>query len=928
MYQAQATISLNLQDALPVNPVPLRTTFRRTDADPTGAVYDPGRKLVYVAVDGLNEVVVFSAVDAHTVATIPVAQANQVDLTADGTQLIVGTRTSSFSIVDPSSLQVVKKIPLATGAIPVTVGLPMAAQPVTLANGKVLFVVADGLSTGSSLLEWDPSSDTFIDPAPAFIIGKIILVRSFDHSTVLALGGGGLSLYDSAADSFGMVQNISASAVALNPDGSRIAILTGSPTPGAQQVSLLDRQFNTIATYTMNSLSVPTDLIFSRDGSAVYVFASGVVVAFSSKDLTLLGICPGQGYFGVDEPPDIDETGMIFAPALQQRGLAFLDVSTPTALGVDEPVNLSLNPPQGALSSTSPTVLTGVQGLTNGAQVYFGAAPGSSQPTPGTNVTFTSPTTIQVTPPASRSPGAVNVSVMNPDGWLTVVPDGYTYGTQVLAVTPNSGPPSGGTTVTVYGYGMDFNRDQVQVTVGGQPATITQVFPGPGISPFPFPMDFLTFTAPAGNPGSADIVITTPAGSATVPGGFHFIQNVQSFGLPGGSAAQLAYDQPRQRVYASVASSNKVDVFDLKALQFLPAFTAGNSPQGLALTPDGMKLVVTNAADNSASVINPNTGASLATISFENLQGLPFECAPLQPYAVATTSKQQAIIAASCTGVDGGLLIAVDLTTNTIGCGSSVGCAAMVALYHSSFLYIVSSADGSKVFVAEGFGEGAAPLGLWDVTADTFSSRTFYAATFNAISADGSVLAKDFATLGLDLYEMSVVQDVDYLSTGVNNPNYVFGEKLHPSGGLLYAPQVSAVDIFDTHHGHLVRRVWLPVQIPLTLDAMAIDETGARLFLISSGGMTIVTLADLPLSIGLIVPDQAPAAGGTELVIRGSGFQSGATVQFGTIATAANYVDASTLTVITPAAPPGPLRITISNPDGSTYSLDAAFVAQ
>jgi len=899
--------------------------------DPTGAVYDPGRKLVYVAVDQLNEVVVFSAVDGHTVATIPVAEANQVDLTADGTQLIVGTRTSSFFIVDPSSLQVVKKIPLGTGAIPVTVGLPMASQPVTLANGKVLFVVADALSTGSSLLEWDPSSNTFTDPVPAFIIGPIILVRSFDHSKVLALGGGGLSLYDSATDSFGAVQNISASAVALNQDGSRIAILTGSPTPGAQQVSLLDGQFNTLATYTMNSLSVPTDLILSRDGSAVYVFASGVVVAFSSTDLTLLGVAPGQGSFGVDEPPDIDETGMIFAPALEERGLAFLDVSAPTALGVDEPVNLSLNPPQGALSSTSPTILTAVQGLTNGAQVYFGAAPGSNQATPGTNVTFTAPTTIQVTPPPSGNAGAVNVSVMNPDGWLTVVPDGYTYGTQVLAVTPNSGLASGGTTVTVYGYGMDFNQDQVQVTVGGQPATITQVFPGPGISPFPFPMDFLTFTAPAGYPGSADIVITTPAGSATVHGGFHFIQSLQSFPLPDGPSAvlaQLAYDQPRQRVYASVASSNRVDVFDLKALQFLPAFAAGNSPQGLALTPDGAMLVVTNAADDSASVINPSTGATLATISFANLQGLPFQCAPLQPYAVATTSKQQAIIAASCTGVGSGMLIAVDLTTSTLGCGSSVGCAAMVALYNLPYLNIVSSADGTKVFVVEGPGGGAAPLGLWDVTADTFSWRPFFSASFSAINADGSVLAKDFATLGLDLYELSVVQDVDYLSTGVNNPNYVFGEKLHPSGGLLYAPQVSAVDVFDALHGHLLRRVWLPVQIPLTLDAMAIDETGARLFLISSGGLTLVTLADLPLSIGSIVPNQAPATGGTELLIRGSGFQSGAAVQFGTIASVASYIDASTLTVITPAVSPGPTRITISNPDGSTYSLDAAFVAQ
>ena len=95
-FTAQATMTLNLVNGLPTNPAPSRTTFRRTDMDTTGVAYDPVRKLLYAAVDPLNELVVYSSVDAHTVATIPMAEPNQPALTADGTQLIVGTGTRRF----------------------------------------------------------------------------------------------------------------------------------------------------------------------------------------------------------------------------------------------------------------------------------------------------------------------------------------------------------------------------------------------------------------------------------------------------------------------------------------------------------------------------------------------------------------------------------------------------------------------------------------------------------------------------------------------------------------------------------------------------------------------------------------------------------------------------------------------------------------
>lgn len=925
-FTTQATMTLNLVNGLPVNPAPSRTTFRRTDMDTTGLAYDPVRKLVYAAVDQLNELVVYWSVDAHTVATIPLEEPNQPALTADGTQLIVGTRNSSFYIIDPATLQVIKRVtlPLNSPAVPVQAA-PLRLA--TLSSGKVLFVVEEIGTNGAQLLEWDPATNSFTNPDPTIVNEDILLCSSYDHSHVLVTANGGVKLFDAVADKMGPLQSLPwFAAGALNMDGSRIVIV-GGPIAGVQQVTLLDGQFNIIATYAINMLSLATEVLFSRDGSKVYVFTGSTTAVLSGTDLSLLGTTPSAGGSGVDYPPDIDETAMVFQATPGSRGATFLDVSSPVALGVDEPYgNGSVTPPQGTVTSPGSVSVWAGQGLTNATEVYFGAPPGSPNAAPGKNVTGANGTTLTVTPPSGTAEGAANVTLANPDGWVTVLPDGFTYGLQPLLATPNGGPVSGGTTVTVYGYGMAFSEGQVQVTVGGKAAAVTQVFAGPGISPFPFPMDTLKFTTPAGSAGSADIVITTPAGNATISKGFLYVADPQTFAS--GSLAQLVYDQVRQKIYASDTDANRVDVFDLNAMKFTGSIAVGNSPAGLAMTPDNAQLVVTNVGDGTASVVNLSTGTVSATIPFTNAPGLPEQCGAVQPYVVTTTDNHQALFAISCTDVEGGSFVPLDLTTNTFGCGGSQGCAALVPQFNSPSLFATSSEDGSKVFVAEGSYIGELPIGVWDVTADTFTSRPFGSAGQTAINADGTILAKDFVMFGLDLYETAVVQEVDYLSAGVENPNYVYGEKLHPAGGLLYAPLNNELDVLDARRGRLIWRIALPTQTAVTLDAMAVDEMGARFFLITTGGLTLVSLPTLPLSVGTILPNQGPAAGGTVVVIRGSGFQSGATVTFANQVADTTYMDGNTLKVMVPALAAGPARVIVTNPDGTAYAVDAGFVAQ
>ena len=903
-------------------------------------VYDPFHKLVFAAVSQTNLLHENSSTDVQPVATIPMSGPWGLDIAPDGSRILVGSQTRYLYLVDPVSLQVVGQIPMVSNLFD-GVAFPAPLRPVVLASGKVL--VATG---GSPPYEWDPVADVWSNPTPPnFAPGDSAIRRSADHQKVVvaAVNENTLAVFDSASDSYGPVQKITTTAAALNSNGSRIAVLGPSPSiPGGNQVDLFDSQFNVIATYQLDAEVMPSDLVFSRDDSLLYVQSGGSVVALRAADLSYAGAVPSAGNGGVDYPSDIDETGMIFSfsEGAGIRSTIFTDASTPCALGTNQPYNMSLTPPQGNISSPAPTTLNAGGGITAQSQVYFGAPPGSPQATPGTNLQVSPSTAVQVTPPAAQAAGAVNVTVTNPDGSVGIAADGYSYGSSILAATPNSGPATGGTSVKIYGYGLAFSMSQIQVTVGGKAATVTSAFAGPGVSPFLFPMDQVTFTTPAGIPGPADIVVTTPVGSATVANGFNYLQNVRTYPVSS-TLAEIAYDQSRQRLYATDYKTNLVYVFDLSAQKYLTPITVGNSPLALAITPDFTRLVVSNAADGTISIVDLTGVSATRTVPVANLSNLPVQCGPAVPYAVATTSKNQAVIALQCPNITEGEYIVLDLGTFAIGCGASQGCAAMEAAYPQNLdlvLAISGTTDGSKLF----FWNGIA-IGLWDVNADAFTSQSSGNMTLTspvvqtAAAADGTVFAQItgigtmyFNIYGIEnpsLYQFSLLQDTDYLLTAGFDTSALPSEKLHPSGALLYLPNVAGLSIYDVHRGHLVRRISLPTQIAPTFDAINVDQTGSQVFLISSTGLTVVSIADLPVSLGSIAPAQGAAAGGISVKLRGSGFQSGAQVFFGTSSAIVAFVDSSTLDVTTPSLPIGSVRVVVVNPDGSQYSLDDAFTA-
>jgi DNA-binding beta-propeller fold protein YncE len=899
--------------------------------DTTGVVYDPVHKLVFAAVQQMNTVQVFAPSTGQTVASIAIPSPRQLDISADGSHVLVGTTTNYLYWVDPVKLQVMGTVPAASPLFPGLMDKPL--RPVTLAGGKVLVGMGDFPPR-----EWDPATNTWSNPTPSgFDAGQDVIRRSGDHSKaiVASLNGDTVAIFDAASDSYGPVQNMELTAAALNSDGTRIAVLGRSPTiPGGMQVRLFDQDFKVLASYdlTADAAGTPTldDVLFSRDDGTVFVEASNYVTALNAKDLSFLGQTASPGLGSAEYPSDIDETNMIFSP-WTQRATTFTDASSPCALGTNEPVNVTLTPHQGSKSAPGAVTLYAASGITAETQVYFGAPPGSPDVTPGVNVTPNPPASLTVTPPAAANDGAVNVTVTNPDGSLAIAVDGFSYGSSVLSVATNSGPAAGGTSVTVYGYGMAFDAGQISVTVGGNGATVTSAFAGSPLSGFPFPLDQVTFTTPAGNPGAADIVLKTPVGTATVKDGFHYLAKAKSFAASGG-LTEAVYDRSRKRLYAADGGSNAVVVFDATQQQFLSSITVGNAPQALAITPDLNTLVVSNGADASISIVDLTGLNPVRTVQVGNLPDLPAQCGQILPFGVVTTSKNQAVIALSCSGLTAGRLIVLDLATRTIGCGTSAGCAAMLAAFPDEAdqnVTMSGTPDGSSVLLWNGAG-----IGRWDVNADTFTAQRFglnllpSPVVQTASAGDATDFALVYGIFDPNLYQFSLMQDVDYLHSGVNSTDSLPGEKLDASGGLLYFPEGTGFSIYDVHQGHIKRRVALQDPPAMTFDAMAIDDTGSQVFLLTAKGLTMIDIGDVPLSIGHVQPASGPTSGGATVLVRGSGFQSGAKVLFDKTQAATEFVDASTLRVASPAITAGGVRITVVNPDGSQYSLDNGFTAQ
>jgi hypothetical protein len=472
---------------------------------------------------------------------------------------------------------------------------------------------------------------------------------------------------------------------------------------------------------------------------------------------------------------------------------------------------------------------------------------------------------------------------------------------------------------------------------------------------YPFSLERITVTTPPGSPGKAGISITAPSGNTTAPKSFQYLSASATF-PHSGSYKFLLNDDQRQQIYLS--ATDHVDVFDRTTQVFRsPIEPPPNGPppdaglRGLALTPDRSQLIVADFGAQSVYLISPDGGANNGTqVPVGGVPGY----ANSGPARVAATSAATVFVGLSgeggATGGCNSCLGQMDLTASPPTLEPAPQ-PEVTSLTGAPLLQADSAGD--IVYLAFGTAPGG-PVAQWTAAAPnafTVSSANDSSSDLST-SADGTLFAMrsknstEIRGTDLSLFSTPVSAELESIPGRVAVP----GVALHPSGALLFDPFLdgpppsappaqgirSGIDIRDAHSGQLRLRIYLPEPFAmLSADTdglhgsfLTTDENGEYLFALTTSGLTVIQLVSMPLGIGSLSPASGAAAGGTSITIRGSGFRSSTKATLGGKSANVTFKDVNTLLMTTPVLSAGPQQLILSNPDGESVSLDAAFVAQ
>ncbi|MGW7751723.1 IPT/TIG domain-containing protein [Streptomyces violaceusniger] len=193
-------------------------------------------------------------------------------------------------------------------------------------------------------------------------------------------------------------------------------------------------------------------------------------------------------------------------------GSGVVPVTVTTAGGTSNPLNFfyvgapfksALSTGAGPLVGGNTVTINGT-GLSTATAVHFGA----NTATP----TIVSDSQITAVVPTGAAAGTVGVSVTTAGGTNNGFSYTYVDVPTVIGFTPASGPPSGGTAVTITGTNLSTTQS---VTFGGNAAPFTVINDTSLSAVSPPTAD--------GAPGPADITVTTLAGSATAATPFQYV---------------------------------------------------------------------------------------------------------------------------------------------------------------------------------------------------------------------------------------------------------------------------------------------------------------------------------------------------------------------------------------------------------------------
>ena len=651
--------------------------------------------------------------------------------------------------------------------------------------------------------------------------------------------------------------------LAITPDGKSI-LLTGIDSSGLHgEVLVYDAKTltQTAVFPVAGDVSGARSLIVSPDSTTLYMSAWGIVYAYNLASGAEIGWTPNVTvepiYAGLLVGPAYeadfqasDNTGLIAGP--MEEGVGFVD----TANLQTGPVGFNFTN-EYIFPATGPaaggTVIRGDGGSLNGNKltaVYVGG-------NPATSLSQTDTVSYATTPPGP--PGPVDVYAAMSNGGLLIAPEGFSYGPTILEVTPDAATAEGGGTGFVYGYGFGSTEEDspipadLQITVGGKQVAVTAYVPNAyGVEGPPFNLQGASYTIPPGIAGaSADVVVTTPSGTATAA--LHYLPAVQQFALSGAQLAEGIYDAKRNLYYFT--DTSQIRVFSLSQGQWLssiqvPAGAAGATHRlwGIALSPDGSKLAVTDTGTALIYLVNPDAPGSVQSFS-----------APLNETPVGLAVSNTGMVYFAARGEVGGISAAFF----TLDTGSGTVTKLNVNGVWSNLFKVAITSDSSTVFFNEGGIVFSVDTATGKLTYDAEDAGCCFGDYDLTLSADQTTLESNSYLYDRGLNGESYLSLTVRESLGFSNIAYVYGTKLSPDGSLLFQPSTNGIDVYDGRRGTLRQRISLPFALSSNYDALVSDGKDNVLIAITGqngSGIAVVDLSSLavpaPLPYLQKLPDQ------------------------------------------------------------------------
>jgi hypothetical protein len=854
---------------------PLRTRYLRTNAyyDPNSlqfapphfSVYDSAHRQFFVSNPYMNEIDVFSAASETQTAVISVPMAWGIDISPVDGSLWAGTFLGDLYNINTSTLSVIARYPTNTigpSGFQAQTALVLADGNLVLQGGSGGILGVDGWANN---VIWNPSTnamDTGTSGSGSLCNenGGIALdgTRTYVLVTTVDEGGGPLPLcsYDSVTRIATYTTYVPAEAtfvrqIVPTPDGTKVFVTTnldGVLVFNPQTLQMVG-QIPPPASGDTGLPDAAGGAVMSLDGTTLYLVdqMSGAIFGYNTASYEQVStvahpqVNDSQSWMVASA---IDSTGLIIGPI--GHGVGFADASLPeSSLVADYGQLSSATPDAGPVSGSTPVTIAAL-----GTEAYGSDAPNFplSQFYVGNSLIsgaeMNSSDVISATFPAASSGMVVDLTALFNEGTIALAPEGYSYGPTILEVVPDAATADGGQQGAVIGYGFGSSASAIQVSIGGQSAPIQNLYDYAPINPYPFPVETLTFTIPAGVAGATTISITSPSGTT----GGTFTYTPESVSYPVSATLQEGiYDANRNLYFFS--DTAKIQVFSPASGTWqtpisLPGITSTSQLLGIAESPDGSLLAVSDFGGQAIFVLDPSDPSVVTRYAMpSNL---------FAPTGLTVLDNGNIYFAGSAPNGIGEADLWELLTSTGQFQALNAGASEIPT---ADYIRVLLSPDQTKVYALEG-------AAYWVNTSTNGVDQASEASageTDGAVSADGStVYLNDYFTDAT----LNPENATAYIDWETWLPTATYGQKLSQDGSILYQPLTNGIDLIERNTGRLLYRVQVPGIVANVYDSMFLGASSGTIGYITSSGITFVDLSSLTIPAAASTP--FPAALSTE----------------------------------------------------------------